>query len=61
MVPNGVVMEMTESYLRYQCVRYFKLEGLDRVYCLASGLWSWVPVCRREHQWLLRCGFTGLL
>lgn len=47
---NGFLMEMTQWYLRYQCPRYYKLEGPDQVNCLASGSWSQVPVCKREYQ-----------
>lgn len=47
-------------YLKYQCVRYFKLEGPTMVYCHSSGMWTRIPVCQGETRSRLSCGLTGL-
>lgn len=60
-VINGAVVEVTVSYLRYQCVRYHKLVGPNMVFCHSSGSWTQVPVCQGENQPPLACGFTPLL
>lgn len=54
-------MQPTPTYLHYQCYPYYKLEGPERVYCLANGLWTQVPVCSRESQPPLRCRVAALL
>lgn len=55
-VTNGALVEVTKSYLRYQCVRFFKLVGPDTVFCHSSGSWTPVPVCKGENQPRLLCG-----
>ncbi|TNM97920.1 hypothetical protein fugu_014166 [Takifugu bimaculatus] len=51
-VTNGALVQVTTSYLRYQCVRYYKLVGPDTVYCRSSGLWTQVPVCEDNYCYL---------
>ncbi|XP_076000768.1 complement factor H-related protein 1-like [Genypterus blacodes] len=43
-VPNGDIVETTETYLRYQCITYYKLWGPEIVMC-HSGTWSTLPSC----------------
>ncbi|XP_076000765.1 complement factor H-like isoform X3 [Genypterus blacodes] len=49
LVPNGDVVEETETYLRYQCAAFYKLEGPDRVMCHSHGTWSQLPSCTVER------------
>lgn len=60
-ISNAVLVEQTDSFLRYQCRYYFKLDGPDKVFCLNSGLWSRLPVCRREYRPSLSCALTAWL
>ncbi|MED6285836.1 hypothetical protein CHARACLAT_033300, partial [Characodon lateralis] len=54
-VPNGVVVEEGQSYLKYQCPDYYKLVGSDTVVCQSDRTWSEVPRCKEDFC-LLRAG-----
>ncbi|XP_056912823.1 complement factor H-like [Takifugu flavidus] len=59
-VTNGALVQVTTSYLRYQCVRYYKLVGPDTVYCQSSGLWTQLPVCEDNYCYLNTASYPEL-
>ncbi|KAM6990651.1 complement factor H-related protein 1-like isoform 2-T2 [Tautogolabrus adspersus] len=63
-VTNGEVVESTEWFLKYSCIKYYKLEGPETVLCYGDGTWSNSPTCRAafcavntdEHPLLVSIG-----
>ncbi|XP_068605052.1 complement factor H-like [Brachionichthys hirsutus] len=45
-VPNGVVVEETRMFLKYQCSNYYTLDNSAPVRCLNTGRWSHQPTCK---------------
>ncbi|KAM8851181.1 complement factor H-related protein 1-like [Spinachia spinachia] len=47
-VRDGDVVKTEEMFLKYQCARYYKLVGPEKVVCYSDGSWSYSPICREN-------------
>ncbi|XP_051254002.1 coagulation factor XIII B chain-like isoform X14 [Dicentrarchus labrax] len=45
---NGVVMEVNQMSLKYQCSGFYTQVGLDTVVCHNDGTWSKLPECKES-------------
>ncbi|KAI9518494.1 hypothetical protein NQZ68_036376 [Dissostichus eleginoides] len=45
-VPDGDVVQVSGTYLKYQCNRFYTLEGPDIVMCQSNGKWTEPPSCK---------------
>ncbi|CAN9503145.1 unnamed protein product [Ophioblennius macclurei] len=59
-VPNAVLVEDTEMYLKYQCSNFYKLVGLDTVVCYHDGTWSPLPECQVDSCGLDTAAYHAL-
>ncbi|XP_061746300.1 complement factor H-like isoform X1 [Nerophis ophidion] len=48
-VPNGVVVKRSQTFVSYQCARYYTLVGPERVLCHSNGRWSTAPTCEASY------------
>ncbi|XP_033993990.1 complement factor H-like isoform X17 [Trematomus bernacchii] len=45
-VPNGDVVQVSGTFLKYQCNGFYTLEGPDIVTCQSNGKWTEPPSCK---------------
>ncbi|KAM9719548.1 uncharacterized protein ACNS7B_020329 [Menidia menidia] len=48
-VKDGVNYQVGNCSLKYECVKYYKLEGSENVVCYSDGTWSQIPTCRANY------------
>ncbi|XP_062284729.1 complement factor H-like [Scomber scombrus] len=58
-IQNSVVVQKQDKYLKYKCVAYHTLVGLDTVVCYSDGSWSQTPVCKESFCLINPDQFAG--
>ncbi|KAM9719545.1 E-selectin-like isoform 4-T4 [Menidia menidia] len=48
-VKDGVDIRVDNCSLKYECAKYYRLEGPEQVMCHSDGTWSQIPTCRANY------------